>query len=280
MSLLPDTTTCCQIRALDAPDLSKAFKTAGISFSVLNAQSSTTKQVSQAQQCITNGAKVILVDALDSGTGATIEDAAQAGVKTIDYDRLVLKGKASYYVSFNNVAVGVLQGKGLVAALKAKGMYAKYPVVAELNGAPTDDNATLFAQGYNSILNQRGRRHDPARCDRRGGDRRRQPLRRPWSPQSSGAGIARDRDDRERHRPRRLQRLDAIHHHRWDPARGCHARHALPPADGGRGPVGGLPAGDDGPDLPIHRSADAGPVTVGLPSEMRGHSPEGMTRQR
>jgi D-xylose transport system substrate-binding protein len=96
---------------------------------------------------------VILVDALDSGTGATIEaNAAKAGAKTIDYDRLVLKGQASYYVSFNNVTVGKLQGKGLVAALKANGMYGKKPVVAELNGAPTDNNAKLFAQGYNSIL--------------------------------------------------------------------------------------------------------------------------------
>jgi len=153
-ALLPDTTTSVRYVLFDAPDLSKAFKAAGVSFSVLNAQGSTGTQISQAEQCMTNGAKVILVDALDSGTGATIEaNAKKAGVKTIDYDRLVLKGNASYYVSFNNVKVGVLQGKGLVAALKAKGMYSKHPVVAELNGAPTDNNATLFAQGYNSVLN-------------------------------------------------------------------------------------------------------------------------------
>jgi D-xylose transport system substrate-binding protein len=152
-ALLPDTTTSVRYVLFDAPDLSKAFKAAGVSFSVLNAQGSTTKQISQAEQCITNGAKVILVDALDSGTGATIEaNAAKAGVKTIDYDRLVLHGKASYYVSFDNFKVGVLQGKGLVAALKANGMYSKHPVVAELNGAPTDNNATLFAKGYNSVL--------------------------------------------------------------------------------------------------------------------------------
>ena len=152
-ALLPDTTTSVRYVLFDAPDLSKAFKAAGVSFSVLNAQGSTTKQISQAEQCMTNGAKVILVDALDSGTGATIEaNAAKAGVKTIDYDRLVLHGKASYYVSFDNVKVGVLQGKGLVAALKAKGMFSKHPVVAELNGAPTDNNATLFAKGYNSVL--------------------------------------------------------------------------------------------------------------------------------
>jgi D-xylose transport system substrate-binding protein len=153
-ALLPDTKTSVRYVLFDAPDLTKAFKAAGLTSSVLNAQGSPTTQISQGEQCITNGAKVILVDALDSGTGATIEaNAAKAGVKTIDYDRLVLKGKASYYVSFNNVKVGVLQGNGLVAALKASGMYSKHPVVAELNGAPTDNNATLFAQGYNSVLN-------------------------------------------------------------------------------------------------------------------------------
>ena len=56
-------------------------------------------------------------------------------------------------MSFNNVTVGKLQGQGLVAAMKANGSYAKHGVVAELNGSPTDNNATLFAQGYNSVLN-------------------------------------------------------------------------------------------------------------------------------
>ena len=153
-ALLPDTKTSVRYVLFDAPDLTKAFKAAGVTSSVLNAQGSTQTQISQGEQCITNGAKVILVDALDSGTGATIEaNAKKAGVKTIDYDRLVLKGDASYYVSFNNVKVGQLQGNGLVAALKASGEYSKHPVVAELNGAPTDNNATLFAQGYNSVLN-------------------------------------------------------------------------------------------------------------------------------
>jgi D-xylose transport system substrate-binding protein len=44
-------------------------------------------------------------------------------------------------------------GKGIVAALKAKGMYSKKPVVAKLNGGPTDNNSKLFKQGYDSILN-------------------------------------------------------------------------------------------------------------------------------
>jgi D-xylose transport system substrate-binding protein len=96
---------------------------------------------------------VILVDALNSGVGAAIKsEAASRGVKTIDYDRLVLHGKSSYYVSFNNVSVGKLQGQGVVAGLKADGKYSQKPVVAELNGAPTDNNAKLFKQGYDSVL--------------------------------------------------------------------------------------------------------------------------------
>jgi D-xylose transport system substrate-binding protein len=153
-ALLPDTTSSTRYQLFDKPYLEAAFKAAGVSATVLNAQGSAQTQKSQGDQCLTQGAKVILVDALDSATGASIETAAEAkGVKTIDYDRLVLNGKASYYVSFNNVTVGKTMGTGLVAALKKNGKYSKHPVIVELNGGITDNNATLFKQGYDSILN-------------------------------------------------------------------------------------------------------------------------------
>jgi D-xylose transport system substrate-binding protein len=152
-ALLPDTTSSTRYQLFDKPYLEKAFKAANVSATVLNAQGSAQTQRSQADQCMTQGAKVILVDALDSATGASIENAAAAkGVKTIDYDRLVLNGKASYYVSFNNPTVGKTMGTGLVAAIRAKGLYNKHPVIAELNGGITDNNATLFKQGYDSVL--------------------------------------------------------------------------------------------------------------------------------
>jgi len=151
--LLPDSKSSVRWETQDRPDLGKAFKAAGVSYNIVNAEGSAQTQRSQADQCITNGAKVILLVNLDSGSGAAIESAAKAkGVKTIDYDRLTLGGSASYYVSFDNVKVGKLQGAGIVAGLKANGNYSKTPVVAELNGSPTDNNATLFKQGYDSVL--------------------------------------------------------------------------------------------------------------------------------
>ena len=151
--LLPDTKSSVRYELFDRPYLGKAFAAAGVSHRILNAQGDQNTQKSQADQCLTNGAKVILVDALNSGVGAAIEaEAASSGSKAIDYDRLVLHGKASYYVSFDNVAVGKLLGRGVVAGLKADGKYSQKPVVAELNGSPTDNNATLFKQGYDSIL--------------------------------------------------------------------------------------------------------------------------------
>ena len=151
--LLPDSKSSVRWETQDRPRLASAFKAAGISATIVNAEGDPQRQISQADQALTNGAKVILLVNLDSASGAAIETKAVArGAKVIDYDRLTLKGKAAYYVSFDNVKVGKLQGRGLVNCLKANGGYSKHPVVAELNGAPTDNNATLFKQGYDSVL--------------------------------------------------------------------------------------------------------------------------------
>jgi D-xylose transport system substrate-binding protein len=149
--LLPDTQSSVRWETADRPLLKQAFDAAGVPVEIQNAQGDKSTQQQQAEQAITNGAKILLLVNLDSGSGAAIENAATArGVKVIDYDRLTLKGKADYYVSFDNVKVGELQGQGLVDCLQKKGV-AK-PRIAELNGSPDDNNATLFAQGYNSVL--------------------------------------------------------------------------------------------------------------------------------
>jgi D-xylose transport system substrate-binding protein len=149
--LLPDTKSSVRWETQDRRFLGAAFKAAGVSHTIVNAEGSAQRQRSQAETCLTNGAKVILLVNLDSGSGRAIQTLATArGAKVIDYDRLTLKGKTSYYVSFDNVQVGRLMGQGIVADIKAKKL--KSPVVARLNGSPTDNNATLFKQGYESAL--------------------------------------------------------------------------------------------------------------------------------
>ena len=149
--LLPDTQSSVRWEQFDRKYLDQAFTAAGVKHTITNAQGDPTQQRTQAEQALTNGAKVILLVDLDPGSGKSIISLAHArGAKVIDYDRLTLGGGADYYVSFDNEAVGKLQGQGLVKCIQAAGI--KDPIVAELNGSPTDNNATLFAQGYNSVL--------------------------------------------------------------------------------------------------------------------------------
>jgi D-xylose transport system substrate-binding protein len=150
--ILPDTKSSQRWGTDDPKFLKAAFDAAGIKYDMQNAQGDKQQFQTIADGMISEGVKVLIIVNLDSGTGKAVLDKAKAaGIATIDYDRLTLNGGANYYVSFDNVKVGELQGQGLVDCLKAKN-YTK-PIVAELNGSPTDNNATLFAQGYDSVLN-------------------------------------------------------------------------------------------------------------------------------
>jgi D-xylose transport system substrate-binding protein len=149
--LLPDSKSSVRWETVDRPFLKKAFDDAGVEVTIQNAEGDKSTQQQQAEQAITNGAKVILLVNLDSGSGAAIAaNAKSRGVKVIDYDRLTLNGDSDYYVSFDNEKVGQLQGQGLVDCLSAGG--GGTPNIAELNGSPTDNNATLFKKGYDSVL--------------------------------------------------------------------------------------------------------------------------------
>ncbi len=152
--LLPETTTSARYTAFDAPYLTKAFQAAGLSsdqFIITNAQGSTATEKTQAEAAMTQGATVLVMDPIDSGVGAAIESEAKSrGVKVIDYDRLTLGGSRDYYVSFDNVKVGELIGQGFVDCVQAWNV--SKPNVLVMRGAPTDNNATLFAQGYDGVL--------------------------------------------------------------------------------------------------------------------------------
>ena len=152
--ILPDTVSSARYTEFDAPYLTKAFSAAGLSSSdtiIQNAQGSDSTQLTDAQSDITSGATVLVVDPLDPGVGNSIESYAKAhGVPVVDYDRLVLGGSRKYYVSFDNVKVGTLIGNGMTSCIGS--WKVSTPTLGVMVGSPTDNNATLFAQGYNAVL--------------------------------------------------------------------------------------------------------------------------------
>jgi D-xylose transport system substrate-binding protein len=153
--ILPDTASSARWETADRKFLSDAFTSAGVQFDIQNAGGDKQKFQTLADGFISQGVKALLIVNLDSETGtAVIKKATAAGIPVIDYDRLTLGGGAQYYVSFDNVKVGTVIGEGLVKALKEKGVTSG-PVV-ELDGSPTDNNATLFKQGYDTAIKAAG----------------------------------------------------------------------------------------------------------------------------
>jgi D-xylose transport system substrate-binding protein len=153
--LLPDSKSSVRWETVDRPFLQQAFEAAGVEVEIQNAEGDKAAQQQQAEQAITNGATVLLLVNLDSGSGAAIAaNAKSQDVKVIDYDRLTLDTQdTDYYVSFDNEAVGKLQGEGLVKCIDEAGT--QNPGIAVLNGSPTDNNATLFKNGYDSVINSK-----------------------------------------------------------------------------------------------------------------------------
>jgi D-xylose transport system substrate-binding protein len=149
--ILPDATTSPRWEANDKPSLSAAFDDAGVSYDIQNAQGDVETFGTLCDQMIGEGVKVLMIVNIDQESGkACLDKATDAGVQSIDYDRLTPGGGASYYVSFDNVGVGKLMGEGLISALDAAGK-TKANIVY-VNGAATDNNAALFKSGYEEAL--------------------------------------------------------------------------------------------------------------------------------
>ena len=150
--ILPDASTSPRWESQDRPQLTAALKNAGLTPDIQNAGGDKSKFGTICDGMINSGVKVLMIVNLDSESGtACLKKAQTAGVKTIDYDRLTLGGGASYYVSFDNVAVGKLIGEGLQKCLTDKGKTSGVRIVY-INGDPTDNNAALFKQGYAAAL--------------------------------------------------------------------------------------------------------------------------------
>jgi D-xylose transport system substrate-binding protein len=153
--ILPDAASSARWETADRKFLGEAFEAAGVEYDIQNANGDKAKFATIADQMLTSGVTVMLIVNLDSpSAAAVIKKASDQGVPTVDYDRLTLGGGASYYVSFDNVAVGQTIGEGLVSCMQENGD--ESGPVALLNGSPTDNNATLFKQGYEGAITDAG----------------------------------------------------------------------------------------------------------------------------
>ncbi|WP_018684684.1 sugar ABC transporter substrate-binding protein [Actinokineospora enzanensis] len=147
--ILPETATSARWESFDKPMLEAAMRAQGLDADIQNAQGDVQKFSTLADGMLSQGVKVLVIAAINSEIGSSVAAKAKArGIPTIDYDRLNLGGGSDYYVSFDNVKVGELQGRGLADALKDK----PGAQVIEIEGAPTDNNATLFHEGQEKVL--------------------------------------------------------------------------------------------------------------------------------
>ncbi|HWM54765.1 MAG TPA: sugar ABC transporter substrate-binding protein [Solirubrobacterales bacterium] len=114
-----------------------------------NATEDASKQQSQVEAALTQGADVLVLDPVDAASAASsVQRASQQDVPVLSYDRLILGAPGlEVYVSFDNVRVGELQAEALVKKLKEDGS-PKGPIV-KINGDPADSNAALFKEGSN-----------------------------------------------------------------------------------------------------------------------------------
>ena len=157
--LLPDTASSDRWEKDDRRFFADAFEEAGLSegddFTIVNAEGDAATQQSQAEQAIADGASVIVLTSLDTGSGATIIDQAKdADVKVVEYDRFNTGGSGGdAYVSFDNVQVGAAMAEAVEPAIDALGVTPAQVVM--LNGGEEDNNSFLFKQGYAETVDSR-----------------------------------------------------------------------------------------------------------------------------
>jgi D-xylose transport system substrate-binding protein len=122
----------------------------GAKVSVQSADASEQRQISQIENLISRGVDVIVIVPFNSkALTNVVAEAKKAGIKVVSYDRLILDADVDAYISFDNEKVGELQAQG-VFNVRPKGNYFL------LGGAPTDNNATLFREGYQAAIEGSG----------------------------------------------------------------------------------------------------------------------------
>jgi D-xylose transport system substrate-binding protein len=149
--LLPETKTS-RYESADRPFFEARLKNLCAECQLIysNASQDVAAQEQQAEAALTNGARVLVLDPVDSAASAvTADKAREQGVPVVAYDRLILNSAGvSYYISFDNERVGQLQAQSLVDRLKGP----VRPRIVMINGSPTDYNAGRFKQGAHGVF--------------------------------------------------------------------------------------------------------------------------------
>ncbi|PZQ91893.1 MAG: sugar ABC transporter substrate-binding protein [Leifsonia xyli] len=152
--ILPDTESSDRWENGDRPALEKAFKDAGFEADIQNAQGSTDKMATIADQQLSKGCGVMLVVDYQGAGVAVTEKVKSEGIPVIAYDRPI--SGADYYVSFDNEKVGELEGQSVVDGLKAAGKDPATAVVVYMGGDPSDGNAAMFRTGAVKVMEAAG----------------------------------------------------------------------------------------------------------------------------
>lgn len=129
-----------------AAEMKKLCETCKVLY--LNADADATKQQQQFNSVITQGAKIVVLDPVDSSAAAAmVQQAHSQGVKVIAYDRPIPDVPADYYVSFDNKGIGRAIAESLVQYLQASGVPTDAGGLLQINGSPTDAAAGLIKDG-------------------------------------------------------------------------------------------------------------------------------------
>ncbi|WP_232666197.1 sugar ABC transporter substrate-binding protein [Pseudonocardia sp. TRM90224] len=150
---LPESKTT-RYEAFDRPIFEAQVKKScpGCTVLYFNADQDAAKQQGQVESALTQGADVLVLDAVDaSAVAPLVNQAKQKKVPVVAYDRLISGIAYEYYVSFNNVKVGEVQGQALLDELTKRGTIGSGQVVM-INGAPTDPSAGDYKKGAHNAL--------------------------------------------------------------------------------------------------------------------------------
>ena len=153
--LLPETKTA-RYEAHDRPAFEAEVKRLCPDCEVIyaNASQDATKQQTQAEAAITKGADVLVLDAVDAASAtAMVEQAKQSDIPVLSYDRLISGTEIDFYVSYDNVRQGRLQGQSLLDGL---GSDPSGQSIVMINGSPTDPAAGDYKKGAHQVLDKSG----------------------------------------------------------------------------------------------------------------------------